>query len=551
VTTDSLLLGPLLRYVDETTAAIWVKTKNRCEVAVHIAERSWRAPTFTVHGHHYALVEVDGLEPGSISAYTVEVGGVQVWPEPDSDLPPSRIATIEAGHKLRLAFGSCRKSAPHDEESTRVYGIDAMRAYGLHMMSDDERWPDLLVLLGDQVYADETSEEMREFIAARRSIDEPPGEELKDYEEYAYLYHLAWTDSANRWLLSTLPSAMIFDDHDIRDDWNTSAAWRQQMHATEWWQGRIVAGLASYWVYQHLGNLSPAERASDEVWKQILACRDLHDDVDLGPTLDDFAARVDVDADSYRWSYSRDMAGSRLIVVDSRAARVLDPNDRRMLDPSELSWLDEQLTGEVDHVFIATSLPFLLAPGLHDLEAWDEAVAGGAWGRRAKHLGERVRQGMDLEHWAAFEKSFRQVAGLVHEVVDGRRGAAPATVTFLSGDVHNSYLAEVDRPPSQGRILQAVCSPIRNPLPRGIRAGQAFAAKKPGTVIGRLLARSVRLAAPALSWHIVQGPWFDNNLATLETNGRDLSIWWEQGVLSDGPPHPDMRVVSEYHLRPR
>ena len=83
-----------------------------------------------------------------------------------------------------------------------------------------------MLFLGDQVYADETTEEMREFIASRRDIDEPPGTELKDYEEYAHLYALAWTDPANRWLLSTLPSAMIFDDHDIRDDWNTSLAWR-------------------------------------------------------------------------------------------------------------------------------------------------------------------------------------------------------------------------------------------------------------------------------------------------------------------------------------
>ena len=80
-----------------------------------------------------------------------------------------------------------------------------------------------MLFLGDQVYADETSDAMREFIASRRDIDEPPGEELKDFEEYAHLYQLAWTDPANRWLLSTLPSAMIFDDHDIRDDWNTSA----------------------------------------------------------------------------------------------------------------------------------------------------------------------------------------------------------------------------------------------------------------------------------------------------------------------------------------
>ncbi|MGW1633884.1 hypothetical protein, partial [Streptomyces anthocyanicus] len=28
-----------------------------------------------------------------------------------------------------------------------------------------------------------------------------------------------------RWLLSTVPSCMIFDDHDVIDDWNTSAAW--------------------------------------------------------------------------------------------------------------------------------------------------------------------------------------------------------------------------------------------------------------------------------------------------------------------------------------
>ena len=63
---------------------------------------------------------------------------------------------------------------------------------------------------------------------------------------------------------------MIFDDHDIRDDWNTSLSWKKKMEATSWWHGRIVAGLASYWVYQHLGNLSPQERAEDAVWQRII-----------------------------------------------------------------------------------------------------------------------------------------------------------------------------------------------------------------------------------------------------------------------------------------
>jgi hypothetical protein len=549
VTSDSLVLGPLLRYISETAASIWVKTRNRCDVVVHAGERSWSAETFTVHGHHYALVEIAGLQPGTSNPYTVEIAGEQVWPEPDSTFPPSRITTLEPGHKLRMAFGSCRKSAPHDEENTQAYGVDSMRACALHMMADQEKWPDLIVFLGDQVYADETPEEMREFIASRRDINEPPGEELKDYEEYAYLYQLAWTDPANRWLLSTLPSAMIFDDHDIRDDWNTSAVWRDQMNATQWWKGRIVGGLASYWVYQHLGNLSPAELAADDMWKQVLATRDAGEEIDVGPMLDDFVDRVDTDPDTYRWSYSRDIGGSRLIVVDSRAARVLSPDARQMLDANELSWLDEQLTGGVDHVFIGTSLPYLMAPGLHDLEAWDEAVAAGAWGQWLTGAGERVRQGMDLEHWAAFQESFRQVADIVCEVVDGKRGPAPATVTFLSGDVHNSYLAEVDRPRNSGRILQAVCSPIRNPLPPLVRRGQSFAAKKGGSAVGRALARLVRLPEPPLQWHIVKGPWFDNNLATVETHGRRLSMWWERGVVPDGrPDQPEMDVVSEFHL---
>ena len=62
-----LLLGPMLRYVDETSASIWVETRAECLVSVRVEERSWRARTFAVHGHHYALVEVDGLESGSVS----------------------------------------------------------------------------------------------------------------------------------------------------------------------------------------------------------------------------------------------------------------------------------------------------------------------------------------------------------------------------------------------------------------------------------------------------------------------------------------------------
>ena len=107
---------------------------------------------------------MEGLDPGSVQDYTVAIDDEQVWPPADSPYPPSRIATLKPGKDLRLAFGSCRTSVSHDAAGNRSHGVDAMRAYALQMAKDERRWPDMVLFLGDQVYADETSDEMREFI---------------------------------------------------------------------------------------------------------------------------------------------------------------------------------------------------------------------------------------------------------------------------------------------------------------------------------------------------------------------------------------------------
>jgi hypothetical protein len=551
MTTPALVLGPMMRYVDGTSASIWVETRDNARVSVRAGAGEWEARTFAVHGHHYALVEVDGLEPGSVMPYAVAIDGVHAWPEPGDGFPSPVIATLKPGKPLRLAYGSCRTSVPHDESGNRSHGVDALRAYALAMGSGGkEPWPDLVAFLGDQVYADSTSDQMQEFIKARRDIKAPPGEELKDYEEYAHLYYLAWSDPANRWLLSTLPSAMIFDDHDIRDDWNASRSWRQAMEKTAWWHGRIVAGLASYWVYQHLGNLSPQERAADVIWQKI-AAHGGDGEPDISAELDSFAERADRDPESYRWSFCRDFGDTRLIVVDSRAARNLDPDRRALLDDAEMAWLDGRMLGGFRHLFVATSLPFLLPTGLHHLEAWDEAVSEGAWGRLPARLGEKLRQAVDLEHWAAFQDSFRRVASMAADVAEGRRGPAPETVTFLSGDVHFSYVSEVDRS-SGSRILQAVCSPIRNPLPRLMRSFGAVMSYGLAAPIGALAARSAKVPDPPFRWSGIKGPWFDNNLACVEVVPDGLKLWWQRGVV-DGNDNlkPRLERVAEITVAAR
>jgi phosphodiesterase/alkaline phosphatase D-like protein len=541
-----LRLGPLLRYVDETRATVWVETAEAAEVAVVAGEVTARARTFVAHGHHYALVRVEGLPAATPTPYRVLVDEEQVWPPDDpafDGFPPSVIPTLDPARPPRVAFGSCRVSVAHDEEGTAAFGVDALRAFALRMAGltgDPAPWPDLVVFLGDQVYADDTSPAMKEFIKARRDPEQPPGTELKDYQEYAHLYRLAWSDTGNRWLLSTLPSAMIFDDHDIRDDWNTSLSWRRRMEATDWWHERVVSGLGAYWIHQHLGNLSPDELAEDALWSRI-AAHEGPDELDITRDLDELADRVDQEPESYRWSYSRDFGGhARLVVVDSRCARVLRPDRRSMLDDEELAWLDERMRGDVDHVLVGTSLPVLLAPALHHLEATSEALAQGRLlGRLGGRFGEWARQNADLEHWAAFQRGFADLAAMTVEVASGRRGRAPLSVIFLSGDVHHSYVAEAWADPAlrtrlSSRVVQATCSPIRNPLPAPMKLFLQIARLGKARPTGRLLAG--RVPRSPLRWELTKGPWYDNNLAVLELGADRLRFRWWRGEVGDGPP---------------
>lgn len=540
----------MLRYADESSATVWVEIATDAEVSVHADGRVWRARTFAVHGHHYALVEVEGLAAGSVLPYEVRVDGETVWPDAASTLPASALVTRAPHERLRMAWGSCRTSVDHDAAGNRTHGVDAMRTFALAMIADPSLRPGLLLLLGDQVYADVTTKPMQDFIRSRRDIRRPPGKELKDYEEYAHLYGLAWSDDANRWLLSTVPSAMIFDDHDVRDDWNASLDWKKKMEATSWWHGRIVAGLASYWVYQHLGNLSPAERAEDEIWQRI-AGHTGPGEPDVTAALDAFADRVDREPRTYRFSYRRDFGDVRLVVVDSRAARELTPTARALVDDTEWEWLDAQLQGDVRHLLVATSLPFLLPIGLHHVEAWDEAIAQGAWGRFAAGIGERLRQMVDLEHWAAWQNSFQSLARVLTDIADGRRGTAPDTVVVLSGDVHFSYIAEVERS-GGSRILQVVCSPVRNPLPIAMRWFSVVMSYGLARPVGAAVARSAKVPDPPFEWSTIKGPWFDNNLSVLQDSPGGLELTWHKGVVEKGDErHPRMDEVSRTLIGPR
>ncbi|HYF27138.1 MAG TPA: alkaline phosphatase D family protein [Baekduia sp.] len=532
-----LVLGPLLRYASDTEATVWVQTDGPCEVAV----LGHRARTFELDGLHVAVVRVRGLQPGSATPYEVALDGERRWPpSDDGGFPPSCIRTLPgSGEPLDLAFGSCRLTLPHREpydllpdQHEQGRGVDALEALAERMRAEGA-FPHLLLLIGDQIYADEVSPATREVIRARRDTSQPPGEEVADLAEYAELYRESWTDPPVRWLLSTVPSAMVFDDHDVHDDWNTSAAWVAGMRAKGWWEERIVSALMSYWLFQHLGNLSPAELDGDPLLAQVEACGG-----DAAPLVRDFARRADRDPASVRWSYARALGRSRLVVVDARAGRVLDPQARDMLDEHEWAWLEDELRGDVEHLVVASTLPVLLSPALHELEAADEAIASGAWGRRAARLAEHVRQGLDLEHWSAFGRSFRRLWRLLTDVGAGRRGAPPASIVLLGGDVHHAYLAEVGFPAGSGvasHVFQAVCSPIRHPLGRHERRAVLAAWSPAAHRITRRLARAAGVERPPVGWRLVHDrPWTDNQLAGLRLEERHAVVHLDRAVKDPG-----------------
>ncbi|RLL66595.1 alkaline phosphatase D family protein [Streptomyces sp. Z26] len=528
----ALRLGPLLRYVDEDTATVWVETDGPCEAEVRCdgSAAGGTAATWQVAGHHYALVTVVGLEPGTTTPYRVLLDGDQVWPLPDPGagvrrLPPSTIRTPapDGAGALRLAFGSCRWAARPSGSFHDPVGPDALAALAEQAAGGGDV-PDVLLLLGDQVYADETSEAMRAQLAARRDIEEPPWGQVADYEEYTALYYESWLAPDVRWLLSTVPSCMIFDDHDVIDDWNTSEAWQRDIRATSWWRERLLGGLTSYWVYQHLGNLSPGELAEDPVFTAV---REAGDGTEL---LREFAARADADPEVTRWSYRRDFGRVRLLMADTRAARVLAEQDRAMLDADEMKWLREQaLTDRAayDHLLIGSSLPWLLPPAIHGVESWNAALCAGSRGPRWARFGERLRRASDLEHWAAFPRSFEELAALIAEVSLGED--APATVCVLSGDVHHAYVAEPRADAGTGsgtgtRVVQLTCSPMHNSIPGFMRAGFRFGWSGAGRLLGRMLARHGRAERPSLRWDRTGGPWFGNQLMTLTLRGRSALL---------------------------
>ena len=186
--------------------------------------------------------------PARITPYEVRLDGELAWPPEDGRPAPGRAhSQPRAPRAARLRLVPRWRPAT-DEPRPRMArrrprhrnrrALDVLRSSS---SGGDVEWPDAVLLLGDQVYADEVSPETLAFIREQRGTDQPPGEQIADFEEYTRLYRESWSEPDIRWLFSTVPTVMIFDDHDVHDDWNISWLWVEEMRRTPWWEAASPA----------------------------------------------------------------------------------------------------------------------------------------------------------------------------------------------------------------------------------------------------------------------------------------------------------------------
>jgi hypothetical protein len=541
-----LVLGPLLRWTDRESATVWVEVSAPCTVTVCGSA----AHTFQVAGRYYSIVVVRGLAPGSCTPYDVRLDDRLVWPPGDAELPASVIRTTADGSPVRIVAGSCRAAAPHEPPYTldlafnvEGRGVDTLWAHAHRMMRQDaSEWPTLAVFLGDQIYADDTSPQARERIEERRADQvDLESSDVYRYEEYCWLYHEAWSSPTERWFLSTVPSAMIFDDHDMIDDWNISADWLREMSADSTWIERATNGYMSYWVYQHLGNLSPDQLATDALLAALLT---VDDGTEILREWAQQCLRASGTDGGVQFSHVRDLGGVTLITIDCRSGRVLD-GSRRMVQPSEWSRIVEWAMEAPGHVVLVSSVPVFLPDGIHDLHTWNSRVCDGAWGARGRRLGERVRRGLDLEDWPAFPQSMNEFVALIRAL--RRRSDPPRSVVVLSGDIHFSYAARVgefDGEPGCD-VWQIVSSPIRNALIPHERSAMRLATTRAGALIGAALRRLSRGRDSRPAIDVVAGPFFANNMVELRFDDAGTTAVFEHSTSAESGEDPELSVVGE------
>lgn len=302
-----------------------------------------------------------------------------------------------------------------------------------------------------------------------------PGERNKAQEahaeqrEYLCIFHRTLPDI--RRLMANIPTYMMFDDHDVTDDWNITHSWYDAVRESELGRRIVSNALAACWAFQSWGN-DPDNFHKDMIWSIEQRLTDKQND----PAV---AERYDLYTWKHRgWGFSVP-SFPPVIAVDSRTQRQYDDYNlpAQLMDRYALDWLrvewaklctDNDIPADTWPVFI-TATPVL---GFKPIETIQNSVLritqklllfpakkylsflpwfNGPVNRKLVNI-------MDIESWSANKKGCKALFDTLQA-----RMKLPGCV-FISGDVHYTFSADGEFVCDGGKLtcLQITSSALNN-----------------------------------------------------------------------------------------
>lgn len=277
-------------------------------------------------------------------------------------------------------------------------------------------------------------------------LDLTPPDGLSADELALYRKELAVIESfradlpAVRRVLAHVPVAMIFDDHDVTDDWNLSREWEEVAYQHAFSRRVVGNALLAYAINQAWGNRPEAFEA---------ALLDSMQTALLKPGSRNHEACIDGLLRFEDWHYTWPTQPP-LVVMDTRTRRwrseVAARQPSGLMDWEALTDLQESLRG-LKAVLLVSPAPIF---GVKLIEVIQRAFT---W------LGHPLM--VDAENWMAHPGAAQAVLNIF------RHRRTPHHFVVLSGDVHYSFVYDVElRGRAQGPHIWQVCSSgVRNEFP--------------------------------------------------------------------------------------
>jgi hypothetical protein len=243
-----------------------------------------------------------------------------------------------------------------------------------------------------------------------------------------------------RRVLAHLPTAMIFDDHDVTDDWNLTASWEKAAYEHPLSRRVIGNALLAYCVFQGLGNAP--EKFPDSLKDQIQAAFNAPGSKEHNDLITDLFAFND-------WHYEWD-THPILIVLDTRTHRWRSESNFNkpsgLMDWEALTDLQQTLLGHKAVVMVSPAPVFgvKLIENIQRLFTW---------------FGHPLV--VDAENWMAHKGAAHALMNLF------RHPKTPHNFVILSGDVHYSFVYDIELRGQKNspNIWQITSSGIRNEFP--------------------------------------------------------------------------------------